>query len=126
MPFLVFADDGTGRQNVTLMVQIPASFSLDAPCIVTAASSGSRGVYGAIATAGEWGLKHGCAVAYTDKGTGNGAHDLAANMANSLQGLRTPADTLGPQSGSNAGRTSAPIVAGEYCTLDVEPFHKIA
>ena len=27
------------------------------PCIVTAASSGSRGVYGAIATAGEWGLK---------------------------------------------------------------------
>src|SRR5207253_9744445 len=36
------------------------------------------------------------------------------------------ADTLGPQSGSNAGRTSAPIVAGEYCTLDVEPFHKIA
>mgnify|MGYP003349286586 CR=1 FL=1 len=35
----------------------------------TATSSGSRGVYGAIST-GEWGLKKGCAVAYTDKGTG--------------------------------------------------------
>ena len=34
-----------------------------------ATSSGSRGVYGAIST-GEWGLKKGCAVAYTDKGAG--------------------------------------------------------
>ena len=44
---------------------------------MTGASSGSRGVYGAIGTSGEWGLKRGCAVAYTDKGTGTGAHDLA-------------------------------------------------
>ncbi len=108
---LVFADDGTGRQNVTLMVQIPASFSLDSPCIVTATSSGSRGVYGAIATAGEWGLKHGCAVAYTDKGTGNGAHDLAANMANSLQGVRTSADTLGTKSQFTANLSPADLAA---------------
>ena len=40
---LVFADDGTGMQNVTLMVQIPASFNIDSPCIITATSSGSRG-----------------------------------------------------------------------------------
>ena len=46
------------------------------------ALSGSRGVYGAIATAGEWGLKRGCAVAYTDKGTGTGAHDLQTNTVN--------------------------------------------
>ena len=75
--YIAYSDDGTGKQDVTMMVQIPSTFNASAPCVVTAASSGSRGVYGAIATAGEWGLKKGCAVAYTDKGTGNGAHDLA-------------------------------------------------
>jgi len=61
--WLAYDDDGTGRVNATMMVQVPSSFDPDNPCIVAAASSGSRGVYGAIATAGEWGLKHGCAVA---------------------------------------------------------------
>ena len=40
---LAYADDGSGRQNVTLMVQIPASFDPKKACIVTATSSGSRG-----------------------------------------------------------------------------------
>jgi len=62
--YLAYADDGSGRQNVTLMVQVPDSFSPDAACIVSATSSGSRGIYGAIGTSGDWGLKHGCAVAY--------------------------------------------------------------
>ncbi len=70
--YLAFADRGRGRQNVTLMVQVPASFDPAKACIVTGTSSGSRGVYGAIGTSGEWGLKRGCAVAYADKGTGNG------------------------------------------------------
>jgi hydroxybutyrate-dimer hydrolase len=89
---LTYADDGSGRKNVTLMVQIPASFDPDAPCIVTGPSSGSRGIYGAIATSGEWGLKNGCAVAYTDKGTGTGAHDLENNTVNLIDGLRESAD----------------------------------
>jgi hydroxybutyrate-dimer hydrolase len=76
---IAVSDDGSGRQSVTLMVHVPASFSPDAPCIVTATSSGSRGVYGAISAAGEWGLKRGCAVAYTDKGTGAGTHELASD-----------------------------------------------
>ena len=62
---------------------------------MTATSSGSRGVYGAIGTAGEWGLKHGCAVAYADKGTGNGVHDLATNTVNLQDGTRTDAATAG-------------------------------
>ncbi|MBT9491854.1 MAG: D-(-)-3-hydroxybutyrate oligomer hydrolase, partial [Paucibacter sp.] len=57
--YIAVADDGTGRQNVVLMVQVPSSFDPKNPCIVTATSSGSRGVYGAIGTAGEWGLKRG-------------------------------------------------------------------
>ena len=73
--YIAFADDGTGRKNVTLMVQVPASFDPKKPCMITATASGSRGVYGGIST-GEWGLKKGCAVAYSDKGTGAAPHDL--------------------------------------------------
>jgi len=100
--WLAFADDGSGRENVTLMVQIPASFDPSSPCIVTATSSGSRGVYGAIATAGEWGLKHRCAVAYADKGTGIGAHDLDAGTVSLVTGERVDAGAAGPASNFTA------------------------
>ncbi|MEX8495872.1 3-hydroxybutyrate oligomer hydrolase family protein [Sphaerotilus sp.] len=91
--YIAYADDGTGRQNVTLMVQIPDSFQPGRPCIVTATSSGSRGVYGAIGTAGEWGLKRGCAVAYTDKGSGNGLHDLTSGAVMARDGTMLDAAT---------------------------------
>ena len=83
---LAYADDGTGKQNVVVMVQIPASFDPNNACIVAAPSSGSRGVYGAIGSAGEWGLKHKCAVAYTDAGKGIGYQDLAADKVNLIDG----------------------------------------
>jgi hydroxybutyrate-dimer hydrolase len=83
---LAYADDGSGKKNVVLMVQIPSSFDQARPCLVTAPSSGSRGVYGAIGTAGEWGLKHACAVAYTDAGKGTGYHDLATDKVNLIDG----------------------------------------
>src|SRR3954453_21894576 len=88
--YLALADHG-GGEGVTIMVQVPDSFGIGQTCIVTAPSSGSRGVYGAIATAGEWGLKRGCAVAYTDKGTGTGAHDLQTNTVNLIRGERADA-----------------------------------
>ncbi len=97
--WLAYDDDGSGRQNVTMMVQVPANFDRSNPCIVTGTSSGSRGVYGAIATAGEWGLKHGCAVAYTDKGTGTGVHDLQNDSVNLIDGTRQ--DAKAPRAGSN-------------------------
>lgn len=104
---IAYADDGTGKLNVTLMVQIPSTFNPSNACIVTGTSSGSRGVYGAMATAGEWGLKKGCAVAYTDKGSGNGGHDQNANTAYGLQGQRGNAATLGIQSIFTAAGTDA-------------------
>lgn len=61
-----------------VMVQLPDAFDADRPCIVVTASSGSRGIYGAIAVAGAWGLPKGCAVAYTDKGAGTDYFDLDA------------------------------------------------
>ncbi len=105
--FLAYADDGTGTLNVAMLVQIPSTFSVSSPCIVSATSSGSRGVYGAIATAGEWGLKRGCAVAYTDKGTGNGGHDLVPDAVYGLQGLRTTATAAGTRSGFTAPLSAA-------------------
>lgn len=87
--YTAYADDGTGKQRVAMVVQIPATLNKDAPCVVAGPSSGSRGVYGAIATAGEWALKKGCAVAYTDKGTGNAAHDLASGTVFDLRGMPT-------------------------------------
>ncbi|KQQ32828.1 cytochrome C1 [Duganella sp. Leaf126] len=93
--YIAYADDGSGKQNVTVMVQIPDSFDVANPCIITGASSGSRGVYGAIATSGEWGLKHKCAVAYTDKGTGTGLYTFDDDSVNLRNGVRAPRATAG-------------------------------
>ena len=104
---IAYADSGSGTQNVTMMVQIPSTFDRVNPCIVAAPSSGSRGVYGAIGTAGEWGLKKGCAVAYTDKGTGAGVHDLASNTVNLMSGVRAEAGAAGRNSNFTAALTDA-------------------
>jgi hydroxybutyrate-dimer hydrolase len=90
--YIAYERGGHGRHNVTMVVQVPDTFDPTQACIVAAPSSGSRGVYGAIATAGEWGLKRGCAVAYTDKGAGTGAHDLQRNTVNLIRGERAGAD----------------------------------
>ena len=114
--YLTYADDGTGRRNVTMMVQIPSAFDPANACIVTAVSSGSRGVYGAIATAGEWGLKRGCAVAYSDKGSGNGAHDLQADTVNLIDGLRQDAVAAGAQSNFTAHLSASELAAFDAAT----------
>jgi hydroxybutyrate-dimer hydrolase len=92
--YIAYADDGSGNQNVTLMVQVPASFDVNNPCIVTGTSSGSRGIYGAIGSAGEWGLKNNCAVAYSDKGSGTGLYtfdDDSVNLQNGVRATRASA-----------------------------------
>ena len=100
--YIAYADDGTGRRNVTLLVQVPDAFNKAKPCILAAASSGSRGIYGAIST-GEWGLKRGCAVAYTDKGTGAAPHDLQRDTVALQDGTRTSATAAGTAAIFNAG-----------------------
>ncbi len=99
---LAYTSPRSGRVNVTLMIQVPDRFDKDEPCIITGAASGSRGVYGAIGTSGDWGLKQGCAVAYTDKGTGTGAHDLQDNTINLIDGVREDADVAGKASNFTA------------------------
>lgn len=92
--YLSYSDNGTGNQNVAMLVQIPNTFDSAKPCMITATSSGSRGVYGAIAV-GEWGLKRGCAVAYTDKGTGAAPHDLDTDTVPLIDGTRTTRTAAG-------------------------------
>jgi hydroxybutyrate-dimer hydrolase len=103
--YLAYADNRDGGPNVTLMVQVPATFDPGKPCIVTGTSSGSRGVYGAIGSSGEWGLKRGCAVAYADKGTGSGVHDLANHTVNLIDGVRADAAVAGGASNFTARLT---------------------
>jgi hydroxybutyrate-dimer hydrolase len=81
--FHAFATLPNARQPHRVMLQVPDAFAADKRCLVVAASSGSRGIYGAIALAGAWGLAQGCAVAYTDKGAGTDyvAADAAAPIA---------------------------------------------
>lgn len=89
-------DDAAGKKRVAIAVQIPDSFNPAAPCLVLGPSSGSRGVYGAIATAAEWGLKKGCAVALTDAGKGVGLYDLNDDSVNRLDGTRASRANAGP------------------------------
>ena len=104
------ADDGTGRVNVSIAVQIPSNFDTAKPCIVAAPSSGSRGLYGAAPTTGEWALNKGCALAYTDKGTGVGAHELDTDLTYASNGLLTLAGARRDLT-FNANLTSANIGA---------------
>lgn len=106
--YLAFSDDGTGTRNVSLMVQVPSNFNPSEPCIITATSSGSRSIYGAIST-GEWGLKKGCAVAYTDKGTHAAGHDLASDTVPLLDGTRSTAAAAGTGAAFKANLTAAEL-----------------
>ena len=75
-----------------VLVQIPDAFDAKTRCVIVSASSGSRGIYGAIALAGAFGLPRGCAVAYTDKGAGSGYFDCATATGVALDGTRARAD----------------------------------
>ena len=118
--YIAFSDDGSGARNVTLMVQVPDSFNPAQPCIISATSSGSRGVYGAIST-GEWGLKHGCAVAYTDKGTGAAPHDLQNDTVPLIDGTRSSAAAAG-----NAAQFKANLSAAELAAFNTATPNRFA
>ena len=76
---------GAGQPH-RVLVQLPDAFDTGKRCVVVTASSGSRGIYGAIAVAGAWGLPKGCAVAYTDKGAGTDYFDLDAGQGVAADG----------------------------------------
>jgi len=85
--FHAYATLPNARQPHRVLLQLPDSFDARRRCLLVTASSGSRGVYGAISLAGGWGLPRGCAVAYTDKGAGSGFVDLHSGLGAGLSGL---------------------------------------
>ncbi|HNZ90456.1 MAG TPA: 3-hydroxybutyrate oligomer hydrolase family protein [Acidovorax sp.] len=93
--YVAVLDDGSGRKRTVIAVQVPDSFNTANPCVVLGASSGSRGVYGAIGTAGEWGLKKGCAVALTDAGKGVGLYDMMDDTVHKIDGTRATRQAAG-------------------------------
>lgn len=105
--YVATLDDGSGRKKVTMAVQIPDSFNPAQPCLVLGPSSGSRGVYGAIATASDWGLKHGCAVALTDAGKGVGLYDMTDDTVNKVDGTRATRAAAGALANFAADVTDA-------------------
>ena len=86
--FHAFARLPNANSPHRMLVQIPDGFDASARCLVVTASSGSRGIYGAIALAGAWGLARGCAIAYTDKGAGSGYFDTVTSTGSALDGTR--------------------------------------
>jgi hydroxybutyrate-dimer hydrolase len=78
-----------GRGVTSVLLQIPAGFDVADPCLLAVASSGSRGIYGALPTAAEWGLRRGFAVVHTDKGTGVGVWDLDRGRGYRIDGTLT-------------------------------------
>lgn len=77
-----------------VLCQVPDGFDAHARCLVVGPSSGSRGIYGAIAFAGAWALPRGCAVVYTDKGTGAGYFDCGSATGCALDGTRAHAGAV--------------------------------
>lgn len=106
--FSAYARIPGARQPHRVLVQVPDNFDPKRRCLVATASSGSRGIYGAISVAGSWGLAHGCAVAYTDKGTGSDYYDLDA------------------RSGFQADGTSATQGVLAFAPTDTKAAHGIA
>jgi hydroxybutyrate-dimer hydrolase len=87
--------DPSGRGQFSALLQIPVKFNTQNACLVVVASSGSRGIFGALPTAGEWALQQGCAVVHTDKGTGTGIYALGGALGLGFDGqvLRDTADS---------------------------------
>ena len=89
--YSAFARLPQARHPHRVLCQIPDQFDGKARCLIVAAASGSRGVYGGVAVAGGWGLARGCAVVYTDKGAGTGYFNCADGSGVALDGRRAEA-----------------------------------
>ena len=93
--YFAYADDGEGKQNVAMLLQIPASHSSDRHCLIAIPVNGSASLFRDVVDFGYWGLRRGCAVVYTHKGHGNGFDMLEQDSVNLLDGRQVPAAEAG-------------------------------
>ncbi|WP_315838161.1 3-hydroxybutyrate oligomer hydrolase family protein [Bradyrhizobium prioriisuperbiae] len=93
--YLAYADDGDGKQNVAMLLQIPADLARERRCLVAIPVNGSASLFRDVVDFGFWGLRHGCAVVYTDKGHGDGFHNLEVDSVGTLDGRQAFAKAAG-------------------------------
>ncbi|MFS4436600.1 3-hydroxybutyrate oligomer hydrolase family protein [Paracoccaceae bacterium GXU_MW_L88] len=93
--YLAYGDDGSGQQNVSFLLQVPTDFDRTEPCVLAVPVSGSNSLYRDVGIIGYWGLQKNCAVVYTDKGLGNGFHDLERDRVTLIDGTRSSAEAAG-------------------------------
>jgi len=109
--FMAFLTLPERTHPARVLLQLPDNFDTDAPCLVVAPASGSRGVYGAVPMVAPWALPRGCAVVYTDKGAGTDFFLFADNTGVGLDGRRVSAESaelgLNPVRLENADDTIA-------------------
>jgi hydroxybutyrate-dimer hydrolase len=82
------------RAAADYSIQIPDNFNTKVPCVIVAPSSGSRDIYGAVGITGFWALPKGCAVAYTNKGTGTGFYFVDLKQSFDAEGQLSSAPLL--------------------------------
>ena len=105
----------------TVVLQIPDDFNANKACLVVAPSSGSRNVLGAVSTSGAWALIQGCAVVYSDKGTGTQVA-LAAGKKYQIDGVVTDyAATDGMQESTELNTPSATHVVQKHPYSQAHP-----
>ena len=114
--YQAFAKLPHARSPHRVLLQVPDHFDLQARCLVVTASSGSRGIYGAIAVAAPCALPRGCAVAYTDKGAGTGYFDVASATGTTLEGPRASAGSAALEFDLDAytSKNYAPLIAVKH------------
>lgn len=119
---LLGSNPAIGLSHV-MVLQVPDTFASDQPCLVAAPSSGSRGVYAAVGTVGAWALQKGCAVVYTDKGTGNWAAGLADGQVMHVDGRMMPAEQVdyAEPFSSSAIEPMSPLLALKHAHSGVNP-----
>lgn len=88
--FHAFARLPGARHPHRVLAQVPDAFDAKRRCLIVTASSGSRGIYGAIGSVAAYGLPRGCAVVHTDKGGGSGFFDIASGEGVQGDGTRAP------------------------------------
>ncbi|WPB55552.1 3-hydroxybutyrate oligomer hydrolase family protein [Xylophilus sp. GOD-11R] len=86
---LAYADDGSGAVMAGLLLQVPVTFDPARACIVAVATPGSQNVWADMQRGGYWGLTHGCAVVWADKGLGAGVYDLDSRRGVAIDGQLT-------------------------------------
>lgn len=108
---LAFYDDGTGTRNASMFVQIPDTFDVNNPCVLVVAPVSAARLHLDTYLV-SWGLRRNCAVASSDKGGGNGVHDLSSNKVVMIDGTTADADSAG----KDATYVAPDLKATDYST----------